>query len=167
MPRAWAHQGERLIHAFEAVAAASVAGSMHLDMREQALMLAGMAIEVQLKAILVSVPEVRTVVTAGKPPQGGSSERLWNTFHSHRLAELAEEAKLSLTTKQRRTASVLAQYVYWRGRYIVPTERGIDDLIPVRHEDGLVGPSERDVTVEVASDLIWQVVGEVKRRLYW
>src|SRR5947207_12982540 len=79
IPRAWAHQGERLIHAFEAVVAASVAGSMHLDMRDQALMLAGMAIEVQLKAILVSAPEVRRIVAAAKRPRGGSSERFGDT----------------------------------------------------------------------------------------
>ena len=82
------------------------------------------------------------------------------------MVELAAEAKLPLTTEQRRAAAVLTQYIYWRGRYVVPTERGVDDLIPIRHEDGLVGPPERDITVEVARDLIWHVVGEVKRRLY-
>src|SRR4051812_42393091 len=45
-PRAWAHKGERLAHAFQAVADKTDSSSMHLDMREQALMLAGMAIEV-------------------------------------------------------------------------------------------------------------------------
>lgn len=55
-PRAWAHKAENLIHAFEAVVSASVTGSMHLDMLDQALMLAGMSVEVQLKAILVNVP---------------------------------------------------------------------------------------------------------------
>ena len=46
-------KGENLVHAFEAVAAASVNGLMQFDMRDQALMLAGMGIEVMLKALLV------------------------------------------------------------------------------------------------------------------
>jgi hypothetical protein len=58
-PRAWAHKSENLVHAFEAVAAASEPGSMHLNMNDQALMLAGMSIEVQLKAILVSIAGIR------------------------------------------------------------------------------------------------------------
>jgi hypothetical protein len=166
MPRAWAHKGENLIHAFEAVASASVDGSMHFNMCDQALMLAGMAIEVQLKAILVNVPEVRSIVTAATQPADASGKRLWNTFRSHRLVDLAAEANVPLTPQQVRTAAALTQYIYWRGRYVVPTERGINDLIPIRHEDGLVGPSERSATIEAVSDLIRHVIAEVKARLY-
>jgi len=82
-PRAWAHKGENLVHAFEAVASASVNCSMHLNMHDQALMLAGMAIEVMLKAILVSIPEPRVVVTAPERPLDDAGKSLWAAFYSH------------------------------------------------------------------------------------
>src|SRR5438093_9525895 len=55
MPRAWAHKGENLVHAFEVVAFAAEENGV--DVRDQALMLAGMAIEVLLKATLVDDPK--------------------------------------------------------------------------------------------------------------
>jgi hypothetical protein len=165
VPRAWAHKGENLIHAFRAVAAASVPDSMHLNMQDQALMLAGMAIEVQLKAILVSSPAVRTVVTGGRPQKNDPTLKLWQRFFSHNLLELALEASLPLTEAEQRTAIALSQYIYWRGRYVVPTERGMDDFIPVELENGLAGQLHH-VSVRDATDLIDRIVVEVKARLY-
>jgi hypothetical protein len=100
VPRAWARKGENLIHAFQAVSAASEPGAMHLNMRDQALMLAGMAIEVQLKAILVNSPTVRTVVTGGQPQKSDPDFKLWQRFFSHNLLELALEAGLTLTVAE-------------------------------------------------------------------
>ena len=165
-PRAWAHKGENLIHAFEAVASASVVGSMHLNMHDQALMLAGMAVEVQLKSILVNVPEIRAVVTALKQPTDASRKLLWNAFRSHKLVDLAREANVALNPERLKTAAALTQYIYWRGRYVLPTERGLDDLIPVKLDDGLVGQSHFSATIESARDLLSHVIGEVKARLY-
>lgn len=48
VPRAWTHKGENLIHAYRTVLAASEPETMHLNMHDQAFMLAGMAIEVLL-----------------------------------------------------------------------------------------------------------------------
>jgi len=164
-PRAWAHKGENLIHAFEAIAAASDADSMHLNMQDQALMLAGMSIEVQLKAILVSVPAVRSIVTGAKPKKGDPSLKLWSRFFSHNLVELALEADVLLTETEQRTAIALSQYIYWRGRYVVPTERGIDDFIPVELENGLAGQVHQ-ITIQEARALIDRIILEVKARLY-
>lgn len=168
MPRAWAHRGENLFHAFEAVAAASEPGSKHLNMNDQALMLAGMSIEVQLKAILVSVTAVRDVVTAAKRPNTTdvSSFVVWQVFYSHNLPKLAELAQVDLDREQLLTATALSQYIYWRGRYVVPTERGIDDLIPVELDTGLVGQAHFGATVDSARNLIHHIIQAVKTRLY-
>jgi len=165
-PRAWAHKGENLIHAFEAVASASVQGSMHLNMQDQAFMLAGMAVEVMLKAIIVNVPEARAVVTAPKCPTNSADKSLWAAFYSHRLVDVAKEANVVLANDRLKTAAALSQYIYWRGRYVVPTERGIDDLIPVVLDNGLIGQPHNDITIDAARDLINYVVVEVKARLY-
>ena len=165
VPRAWAHKGENLIHAFEAVAAVSESHSMHLNMDDQAFMLAGMSIEVQLKAILVSDPVVRAVVTGKKPQKAHQSADLWSRFFSHNLVALAQAANLTLTDSEVRTATALTQYIYWRGRYVVPMERGLDDFIPVQLEGGLAGQAHR-TTVQDAKALIERVIKEVKLRLY-
>ena len=165
-PRAWAHKGENLIHAFEAVASASVQGSMHLNIQDQALMLAGMAIEVMLKAIIVNDPKARAVVTAPKSPSDSAGKSLWTAFYSHRLVDVAREANVDLANERIKTAAALSQYIYWRGRYVVPTERGIGDLIPVLLDNGLIGQPHNDITLKAARDLINHVVVEVKARLY-
>lgn len=166
-PRAWAHKGENLIHAFEAVAAASVHDLIHLNMADQALMLAGMSIEVQLKAILVSMVSIRDVVTAEKRPNVADADAftMWQVFYSHNLPKLAELAQVSLDREQLQTAIALSQYIYWRGRYVVPRGQGIDDLIPVELDNGLVGQAHRYATVESARSLIQYVISEVKARL--
>lgn len=165
-PRAWAHKGENLFHAFEAVTSASENNSMHLNMHDQAFMLAGMSIEVMLKAILVNVPEARLVVTAPKKPSDAAGKSLWLAFYSHSLEDLASEAKVVLTNEHLNTAAILSQYIYWRGRYVVPTERGIDDLIPVVRDNSLIGQPHNDLTIDAVRDLIAHVIGEVKARLY-
>ena len=165
-PRAWAHKGERLVHAFEAVAEATVDGSLHLDMRDQALMLAGMGIEVLLKAIIVNPLEARNIVSASTSPPSDLAKTLWRAFYSHDLVNLAKEARVALTEEQANTAAALSQYIYWRGRYVLPTERGIDDLLPVKRADGLVRQPHLDATVETARSLVWHVIEHVKARLY-
>jgi hypothetical protein len=162
-PRVWAHKGENLIHAFEAVASASVVGTAHLNMHDQALMLAGMSIEVFLKAILVSVPAVRTVVTGSKP-RNGPELKLWSTFYNHNLLELAFLAQIPLADNEQRILITLSQHIFWRGRYIVPTEKGVGDLLPVVQSDGSIG--QPYASVEEARALINRMIVEVKARLY-
>lgn len=166
MPRAWAVRGENLVHAFEAVAAASRSESINFDLRDQALMLAGMAIEVQLKAIIVANPQIRDLVSGVRDDSSEEDRSAKRAFYSHRLVDLAALADVALSADQSDVAAGLTQWIYWRGRYVVPTERGIDDLLPVRVEDGLVGSRLRVVTMESARDLIWVVIGAVKATLY-
>ena len=103
---------------------------MHLNMQDQALMLAGMAVEVQLKAILVNLPEVRAVVTAPKPPGASADSQLWNAFYSDNLPELARASRVKLTNEQRNTATALSQYIYWQGRYVVATTAALTTSCP-------------------------------------
>ena len=166
VPRAWAVKGENLVHAFEAVAAASQSGSMHFDLCDQALMLAGMAIEVQLKALLVNRATIRDVVSGIRNPANDSERKTLSAFYSHRLADLAQVAGLALSKEQIAVANSLSQYIYWRGRYVLPTERGIDDIVPVVLENGLVGIRHQGITIEGARDLIEIVIKEVKANLY-
>jgi hypothetical protein len=166
VPRAWAHKGERLYHAFEAVAAASQEGSWHLDMNDQALMLAGMSIEVQLKAILVNLPDIQAIVTATGQPIKGKANKIWRIFYSHNLLELAKLANIKFSSEQEKVALALSQYIYWRGRYVVPTEKGIDSLIPTMLDKGEYGQLHRVATVDKARELINVVIAEVKSRLY-
>ena len=165
-PRAWAHKSENLVHAFQAIAAASIPDSLHLNLDDQALMLAGMSVEVQLKAILVSKLSIRQVVSAPKRPKSPDDLKIWCIFYSHNLSELAELAEINLDHQQQQTASALSQYIYWRGRYVVPTERGLDDLIPLELDSGLVGQAHQIATIPAANDLINCVIKEVKERLY-
>jgi hypothetical protein len=168
-PRAWAHKGERLYHAFEAVAAASKQDDeswWHLDMNDQALMLAGMSIEVQLKAILVAIPDVKIIVTAPERHTEKKAFKVWKVFYSHNLLELFKLAKIDLSSQQEQVAIALSQYIYWRGRYVVPTEKGIDDLIPTKLDTGLYGQLHRVATIDTARELINVVIAEVKARLY-
>ena len=75
-------------------------------------MLAGMAIEVQLKAILVNSPAVRAVVTGSRPQKTDPNLKLWRRFFSHNLVELALEANVPLTDAEQRVAIALSQYIY-------------------------------------------------------
>src|SRR5207249_5295751 len=125
-------------------------------------MLAGMAVEVLLKSIMVHDPAVRQIVTS-KPKTLSPTQRvLRDAFYSHRLADIARAARVRLTSKQRKTAVGLSQFVYWRGRYVVPTEAGILDLVPIPQDDGLIGPSHGHVTIALTCDLVGRVVRAVK-----
>ena len=115
-PRAWAHKGENLMHAFEVLIAASDPNSFHLNLSDQAFMLAGMSAEVHLKAMITNDPLARCVVTASSEPGAGPDRKLWKAFRSHDLIELAQIALLPLDDRQQRIATALSQYIYWRGR---------------------------------------------------
>ena len=151
-PRAWVHKGMNLVYAFEAVAAASDNESWHLSMDDQAFMLAGMAIEAQLKAILVNEPTVRAVVTA-EVTNNPADKKLCKTFYQHDLLALADAANVSFTAPEKRIAAALSQYINWRGRYVLPIQKSIDNLIPVIRENGLVG-NPNHIAVEDARALI-------------
>lgn len=163
-PRAWAHKGENLIHAFEAVVSASDENSMYLNMNDQALMLAGMAIEVQLKAILVNSPDVRAIVTT--KPETAVTKTFCSVFYSHDLVKLAEIADVDMTEKQKKVADALTQFIYWRGRYVLPKENGLDVFEPVEQEDGLKQQSYRIATIDETRKLIDYIISVVKERLY-
>jgi hypothetical protein len=136
MPRAWAHKGENLFHAFEAVAAASVENSFHLNMHDQALMLAGMSVEVMLKAILITMPGVYDIIVDKKKNLPEWKKNLRNTLYSHNLVNLAKESNIPFTPEQHMTAEMLTKYIVWRGRYVVPkgNENGIKELMPFKPE---------------------------------
>lgn len=164
-PRAWAHKAENLIHAFEALIAASDPNSMHMNLNDQAFMLAGMSVEVQLKALITHDPGARSAVSPAAEPSAGPDRQLWKAFRSHDLVLLADKAQLALDDSQERIAIALSEYIYWRGRYVVPAAKGIDDLLPVEGADGLLGPKHHIPTDEVRS-FLWYVVDAVKNRLY-
>ena len=165
-PRAWAHKGENLVQAFQLLAPAAATRRIDYDVADQALMIAGMAVEVSLKAIIVNVPAVRAVITGKRHPVNGKEAELRKVFYSHRLADLAGAAKVRLTASQRSTAIALSQYIYWRGRYVVPTEYGITDLVPIKQDDDLIGPSHRNVSIDAARHLLERVIRAVKKHLY-
>ncbi len=166
-PRAWAMKGENLVHAFEAVADASVEGDINFDMTDQALMLAGMAIEAKFKAIILEDKDKCDVVSGVREPTTKREEKLRDkTFYTHDLVKLAKEADVSLSKQETEVAKALSVYILWRGRYAMPTQRGIHDIIPIKHDNGLVGPPHHHVTHEEATELIDHVVAEVKSRLY-
>ena len=153
------------MHAFEVLIAASDPNSFHLNLSDQAFMLAGMSAEVHLKAMITNDPLARCVVTASSEPGAGPDSKLWKAFRSHDLIKLAQIALLPLDDRQHRIATALSQYIYWRGRYVVPTAKGIDDLLPVEREDRLFGPIHHVSSAEVR-DLLWHVVNVLKARLY-
>lgn len=163
-PRAWVHKGMNLVYAFEAVAAASDNESWHLSMDNQAFMLAGMAIEVHLKSILVNQPTVRAVVTADAP-SSTADKKLHTTFYQHDLLALADAANVTFTAHEKRTGAALTQYIYWRGRYVLPTDKNIDNLIPRILPNGLVG-NPNHIAVEDVRALIKRVLDEVNTRLF-
>jgi hypothetical protein len=164
-PRAWAHKAERLYHAFNAVASASQEGSMHCDLREQALMLAGMSIEVLWKALLVSQPDYRALLLSTDRLSKADAERK-GTFYTHDLLALAQLANVELSEDYRKTARTLSSFIYWRGRYVIPIERRIGDLAPTLQSDGLWRQEHNEVTIEDARSLAEHAISVVKERLY-
>jgi hypothetical protein len=164
-PRIWASKGENLVHAFEAVSEASDRNSIQFNLHDQAFMLAGMGIEVMLKAILVSDAQLRELFCGDRSPITQQEKLLCQIFYSHRIDALAEAAGMALTSSLREVAQALSSYIYWRGRYVVPTERGIGDLVPIEHSNGLVGPPLRQISLEEVNDLIKLVVSAVHTHL--
>lgn len=126
------------------------------DLRDQALMLAGMAVEVLLKAIAVSDPETRAIVTGPKKPRTNGAAKVWDAFYSHDLVDLAASAGITLDELLEPTATGLSQNVLWKDRYVLPREKGIEHL------------ARRDLNppVEQARMLIERVVREVEVRPY-
>jgi len=164
-------------HAFEAVAAASDENSFHLNMHDQALMLAGMSVEMMLKAILITMPGIYDIVVDKKKLPKWKKD-LRNTLYSHNLVNLAKESNIQLTPEQHMTAEILSKYIVWRGRYIVPkgNENGIKELMPYKPEIPLhklivhgntwtYYPNDH-VFIEEARGLIFYVISVVKERLY-
>jgi hypothetical protein len=164
-PRAWAQKAERLYHAFNAVASASQEGSMHCDLREQALMLAGMSIEVLWKALLVAQPDYRAMLLSTDSLSKSDTERK-NTFYTHDLLALAQLADVELSEAHKKTARVLSSFIYWRGRYVIPVQRRIGDLAPTMQSDGLWRQEHNEVTIEDARSLADHAISVVNERLY-
>ena len=96
----------------------------------------------------------------------GAERQLHQVFYRHNLLDLAHAAHVELTGEQSETAAILSQFIVWRGRYVLPLERGIDELLPIKHHDGLVGPPDRDVTIDAAKSLLDHVIANVKAGLY-
>lgn len=165
-PRAWAHKGENLIHAFEVLAEAAERRTMYFDVHDQALMLAGMACEVLLKSLLVNSPDVRAVVTTKRKQLSATNEDVHKTFYRHDLGSLAALATVALSPEQEKVAAGLSEYIVWRGRYVLPTEGDLNDLVPVPLGGGLVGPRHLSVTIVGARELLGRLVDEVKLHLY-
>lgn len=92
IPRVWAHLVEYLAHEFEAILAVCVTKSIDFNLSDQALMLAGMAIEVQLKGNLVHPPSVRGIVTRQVPAKVERHRQLLRTLYTHKLVELFSAA---------------------------------------------------------------------------
>ena len=124
--RAWAHKGENLVHAFEVLADVAEAHRDLADLRDQALMLAGMGVEVLLKAIAVNVPERRAIVSARRPRANDDALALWEAFYSHDLVALATSADVPLTQSHTDTATGLSQYILWNDRYVVPRDSSLN-----------------------------------------
>ena len=164
VPRAWAHKGQNLVHAFEVLIDQET--SLHFDVRAQALMMAGMACEVMLKAVLVNNPEVLRAATTPSKQLDDHGRELRAKFYRHDLLSLFELARVPLTEAEALAAESLSEYVLWRGRYVVPRDSAIDDFIPIRHSDGLIGSKDRSLDRASARALLDKVIEAVKRELY-
>lgn len=167
-PRAWANKGESLFNAFEALAAASQPHLFHLNLRDQALMLAGMSMEILVKSILVNTPRIKDIISGTKPSRTESAKclNIWKTFYGHNLIELADQAEIQLNENEKLTAIVLSEYVYWRGRYVIPMGGGIEDLMSRKLPNGQVSQLHNVITYEATRNLLSRVIFEVKTRVY-
>jgi len=79
-------------------------------------------VEVLLKAIAVSVPETRAIVSARRPRANDDALALREAFYSHDLVALATSADVPLTQSHTDTATGLSQYILWNDRYVVPRD---------------------------------------------
>ncbi|MEO8394379.1 MAG: hypothetical protein ABI700_15410, partial [Chloroflexota bacterium] len=105
----------------------NITGTRYLSEEEEALrldsslasvaiMLQGLAIENLAKGVLVS-RNADDLVVGGKFKRG-----------THDLVKLVAECKIPLTDKERNILEITAEYVSWRGRYLVPLN--VDGLRP-------------------------------------
>ena len=110
-PIAWVLQADALIAAFETLAHADEraldSGDEPPRLSSVAYMLAGFAIEVLLKGLLVQ--KTRPLNANGR-----------FVLHSHHLVELAKEANISLIESEPRLLEKLEEFLTWAGRYPVP-----------------------------------------------
>ncbi len=166
MPRAWAHKGENLVHAFRILAAQAGNRSISFDIHDQAIMLAGMACEVLLKAIIVHSPQLRTVVTTPRKNLNDAEKLKRDKFYQHELVALAALADVVLSQEQVLTAKILSEFISWRGRYVLPTQANVDDLVPFKMPNGLVGSSQNVISICDAENLTELIVAAVQTRLY-
>ena len=162
VPRAWAHKGQNLVHAFEVLI--DQESSFHFDVRSQAMMMAGMACEVMLKAALVNNPEMLRIVTTPVKQLSKEDREMRKKFYSHDLLTLFGMTKVDLSENEVLIADSLSEYIQWRGRYVIPRETDIDDLIPIKRANGMIGGKSLDRAS--ARAMIDKVVEVVKRELY-
>ena len=166
MPHAWAHKADSLRQAFEAIADASnVKRSLDYDVRDQALMLAAMAIEAYLKAMIVLDKTIVLAVTSHQPTEA-SHEKLKKVFFSHNLVALSSLAKVQLSTVQLRQARTLSAFIEWRGRYVMPTSRGLETLRPRRGSTGLRTQAHAAISVQHARSFTNDVLIHARARIY-
>ena len=83
-----------------------------------------------------------------------------------------------LSTEYKKTAEMLSEYISWRGRYVLPTDKSLKDIIPIKI-NGRPIPGKtittnntittfpaKYVSIEEARDLIDYIVSQVKLHLY-
>jgi len=92
----------------------SGAGPFHRFHRGVALMLAGYAAETLNKMVLIDA-HLRTVMF---PPAYARLDKYFPK--SHKLRDLAKEARLRINEHDRRTLDQLSKYVTWSGKYPAP-----------------------------------------------
>lgn len=94
---------------------------------DAALMLAGMALENMVKAVLAKQGKIEV---KGEGPE----RRLGRMVACHKLDKLFDNAEIKVDADQRRALELLSEYVEWKGRYPTPVKaRGLID----RHQEGM------------------------------
>ena len=164
--RAWDTKAQNLVLAFEAVRAISVDGSMQFDLREEALILAGMSIEVMLKALMLENTDTRHLVLRFREPTTEAELSLRNTFNSHDLVALAAAGGVALSSQHTEVADALSAYIYWRGLHMMPSMKRIKNIIPTKYGNGPDGSPQSHVKCEQARELVDYVIAVVRTRLY-
>jgi hypothetical protein len=134
------------------------------DTDRQALMLAGMAAEAVLKAVILCDANNAGAVAGPEPKPDDPTRDLHGGFHRHDLEKLAALAQLKLTKKQTKVARALTQYIEWRGRYPVPKESRVDDDVPQMDADGLYKQKKEAATFDTARELLRLAFGEYNAR---
>ena len=164
--RTWVTKARNLVLAFEAVRAISVDGSMHFDMRGEALRLAGMGIEVMLKALILENTDTRHLVLRFREPTTEAELSLRNTFNSHDLVALAAAGGVAFSSQHTEVADALSAYIYWRALHMMPSMKRIKNIIPTKYGNGPDGSPQSYVKCEQARELVDYVIAVVHPRLY-